>query len=283
MSNAFAFSLCADDYAMTPGISHGILEALDAGALSATSVMTTFRWWPEAAGPLKSHDGKIDIGLHLNLTLGPPLGPMPGLAPDGRLPDIGALIRRNRRGDLPLDEIATEIDRQCDQFIAHFGRPPDHVDGHQHVHALRTIRPILLAALDRRGWRPWLRDSADRLWRIARRGNLKKALALAVVAEGFERQAACAGFACNDGFAGFSPFDPSRSYAKLFESYLTTPGPRHLVMCHPGYVDEHLRQLDPVLETREQELRFLVSELPTMLARRSASLVRLAKNDATSE
>ena len=280
MSKGFAFSLCADDYAMTPGISRGILEALDAGALSATSVMTTSPLWPEAAGLLKRHDGRVDIGLHLNLTLGSPLGPTHELAPTGRLPDIGTLIRRNRRRDLPLAEIAAEIDRQCESFVAQFGRPPDHVDGHQHVHALRSIRPLMLAALSRRGWRPWLRNSADRLWRIARRGNLKKALALSVISEGFARQAAGARFTSNDGFAGFSPFDPSRDYARLFESYLTAPGPRHLVMCHPGYVDEHLRKLDPVVETREQELRFLVGELPAMLARRSASLVRLAQTPA---
>lgn len=276
MSNAFAFTLCADDYAMTPGISHGILEALDAGALSATSVMTTFRWWPEASGPLKRYDGRVDIGLHLNLTLGSPLAPMPDLAPDGRLPDIGTLMRRNRRGDLPLVEIGEEIDRQCERFAIHFGRAPDHVDGHQHVHAIRSIRPLVLAALRRRGWRPWLRDSADRLWRIARRGNSRKALALAVVSEGFDRQAAREGFACNAGFSGFSSFESSVCYARIFELYLKAPGPRHLVMCHPGYIDEHLRGLDPVLETREQELRFLVSELQPVLARKRARLVRLS-------
>ena len=153
MRTAFAFSLCADDYAMTPGVSRGILQALDAGALSATSVMTTSRWWPESAGALRRHDGTIDIGLHLNLTLGAPLGPMPLLAPAGTLPNIGTLMRLARRRSLSLQEIAQEIaqeiteeiDRQCERFSQVFGRAPDHVDGHQHVHVLAGIRPLLLA------------------------------------------------------------------------------------------------------------------------------------------
>jgi predicted glycoside hydrolase/deacetylase ChbG (UPF0249 family) len=38
--------------------------------------------------------------------------------------------------------------------------------------------------------------------------------------------------------------------------FLEMPGQRHLVMCHPGHVDDTLRRLDPVVESRETE--FLV-------------------------
>ena len=41
----FAFMLCADDYALAPGVSIGILEALSAGRLTATSVMTNRPLW----------------------------------------------------------------------------------------------------------------------------------------------------------------------------------------------------------------------------------------------
>jgi len=260
MTRPFAFTLCADDYAMTPGVSRGILEALEAGALSATSVMTTSPWWPEAAAPLQPHAGRASIGLHLNLTLGEPLERMPQLAPNGRLPDIGTLLRLARQDALPLSEIAEEIDRQAGRFLEVFGRPPDHVDGHQHVHVLGPIAPLVLDVLQRRGWRPWLRDSADRASRILSRGvALKKALGLAVLARGYGARAQRAGYATNDGFSGFSSFDPRTSYERQFARYLRAPGRRHLVMCHPGYVDDALRALDPVVETREQELRFLLS------------------------
>ena len=184
------------------------------------------------------------------------------------------------RGALPRPEvqaeIADEIDRQMRRFIEVFGAPPDHVDGHQHVHLLAPVAPIVLAALVRHGWRPWLRDSADRPDRILARGtSLKKALGLALLARGFASRARQQGFATNDGFAGFSSFDASVPYARQFTRYLRAPGRDHLVMCHPGYADEALRALDPVVETREQELRFLLSpEFERCLADRRATLRR---------
>jgi predicted glycoside hydrolase/deacetylase ChbG (UPF0249 family) len=191
------------------------------------------------------------------------------------LPDVRRLMRLERGNRLPLDEIAAEIERQLDRFAAEFGRPPDHVDGHQHVHALRRIRRLLLDALDRRGWRPWIRDSGDRLWRMARRSGLTKALTVSVLTDGHAAELGRRGFDHNDGFAGYSRFDPTDDYAALFSSYLRSPGSRHLIMCHPGYADDDLRRLDPVVETREQELRFLAGGLAELLARKGTTLKRL--------
>ena len=278
MPRPFRFCLCADDYAMTPGVSRGIREALDAGAVTATSVMTTSPWWPEEAPALGRYVGRADLGLHLNLTSGAPLGPMPVLAPDGRLPTIGAMMRMARGRAFPSREVADEIGRQMDRFVAVLGRPPDHVDGHQHVHVLRPIRAPLLDALDERGWTPWLRDCSDRLDRIVLRGaTLPKAVGLSLIARGWRGAAVARGLAMNEGFAGFSDFDASRDYAASFARYLRRPGPRQLVMCHPGYADDALRVIDPVVETRERELAFLVSDaFRRMTERAGASPVPLA-------
>ncbi len=278
MAAPFTFALCADDYAMAPGVSRGILEALAAGALSATSAMTTSADWPEAAAALRPFADRADLGLHLNLTLGRPLGAMPRLAPGGTLPGVGALVAAARRGTLPLDELAAEIDRQLEAFAAATGRPPDHVDGHQHVHVLPPIRRLLIDALGRRGWTPWLRDSGDRPLRTLRRVSTPvKAIGVAVLAQGFAAAAHRAGLATNDGFAGFSTFDVATSYADRFERYLKAPGQAHLVMCHPGHVDDALRRLDPVVESREHELGFLLSSgFRDVLLRRGATLGRLS-------
>ena len=262
---------------MTPGVSAGIIEALEAGSLSATSVLTTSDWWPEAKAALEPHADTADIGLHLNLTLGAPLGPMPVFALRESFPGIGRILRLSRGNALPLPEIAAEIDRQLDRFAAVWGRPPDHVDGHQHVQVLTPIRRLLLEALRRRAWTPWVRDSGDGIVRILRRRtSLKKAAGLAFLASGFRAEAERVGLRVNEGFAGFSNFDPRDDYAGLVAAYLTAPGPRHLVMCHPGHVDDALRRLDPVVETRESELAFLTSPaFGRMLAAKGASLARL--------
>jgi chitin disaccharide deacetylase len=277
---SFSFCLCADDFALSPGVSRGILEALGAGRLTAVSVMTTRPAWPGGARALLPFTAKADIGLHLNLTLGSPLGPMPSFAASGRSPEIRQVVKAARQKALPEAEIADEISRQLDRFSTHFGAAPAFVDGHQHVHVLPQIRSALFGCLERRGLagKVWLRTSADRPWAILRRGvEVTKALAVAWLGRGFAREAAARGFPTNEGFAGFSAFDPAHDYATDFARYLRAPGRRHLIMCHPGYCDEELVAADPVTLSRERELSFLLSPAFTdMLQRKGARLARLS-------
>jgi hypothetical protein len=279
MSKQAKITLCADDYGLTYGVSRGIIEALGAGRLSAVSALVTGPRWPALGHELMRRGFDADVGLHLNLTLGKPLGPMPKLAKEGVFPPIRELVRAARKGKLPLEEIRAEIRRQLDRFEAVTGRPPDFVDGHQHVQVLPGVRDELLEELAQRSLqgRCWLRDSGDALPRILARGaQIKKALILRHLAQGFARDAWFAGFEVNRGFSGFSDFSPGRDYAKLFRSFLRARGSRHLVMCHPGHADTELRELDPVTVTREQELAFLLSpRFEALLAKKRLKLGRL--------
>jgi len=261
LSRRVSFCLCADDYALSPAVSRGILAALEAKRLTATSVMTTRPSWPEAAKALLPYQADADIGLHLNLTLGAPLSPMPRFAPAKTLPSIRAIITAASRGQLPEAELRTEITAQIEAFRACFGRFPDFVDGHQHVHVLHTMRPLLFDTLESFGLKGqvWLRDSSDRLTAILKRKiEIKKALAIAWLARGFADDAAKRGFRTNRGFSGFSNFR-AKSYAVDFTRYISAPGQNHLVMCHPGYIDNELQALDPVTDSRPKELAFLLS------------------------
>lgn len=286
MAEDKTIALCADDYGLSMGVSLGILEALEAGRLSAVSALTNGSRWPAMGRELARRSVDADIGLHFNLTLGRPLSKMPKFAPESAFPPVSDVIRAAMRGRLPMDEIRAEIDRQLDRFHAVIGRAPDHLDGHQHVHMLPGIRDALFEALEARGLvgKIWLRDAGDRLSRIVIRGaDFKKALAVRAIGRGFRREATRRGFALNDGFAGFSDFDPEEDYAARFESYLRSPGARHLVMCHPGHVDEDLRAQDPVTVTREQELAFLLSPaLEEALKLSGAKLGRLSRQAVTS-
>ena len=271
--------LCADDFAISPAVTRGILEALAARRLTATGAMTTRPHWRQAARDFAALGADADLGLHLNLTLGAPLTSMPRFAP-AAFPAVGRLLRAGK-SELPLDEIAGEIAAQIEAFCAACGRAPDYIDGHQHVQVLPGIRQCLFEVLARKGLagKLWLRDSGDRPVRIlARRSHLDKALGLAWLSRGFAAEAAARGFACNEGFAGYSDFRADRDYGRQFARYLVAPGRRHLIMCHPGHVDEELARLDPVTESREAELAFLLSERFSRLLEESATrLARLSK------
>lgn len=273
-------ALCADDYGLSYAVSVGILEALDAGRLTAVSALVNGSRWPAMGRELLRHADNADVGLHFNLTLGRPLGPMPKFAPTGTFPPIAKVVRAAMRGKLPMEEIRAEIDRQLDRFESIMDRRPNFVDGHQHVHGLPGIRDALIEAMAARklAGRAWLRNPGDGMHRILLRGAyISKALAVRGLSSGLKRAARRHGFATNDGFSGFSDFHPGKDYAKAFESYLRAPGRRHLVMCHPGHVDDELKAQDRVTITREQELAFLLSpRLPEMLERRRLKLARLS-------
>jgi len=272
-------ALCADDFGISHGVSAGIIEALTAGRLTATSALTNGPRWPAMGRELTRARFDADVGLHFNLTLGAPLSAMPLFAPGGKFPEVKTVIRLALRGSLPMAEIRAEIDRQFDRFEAVMERRPDFVDGHQHVQALPGVRTALLDAMEARGLtgKSWLRDSGDNPFRILRRGaQMKKAFAVRALSSGFRREAQRRGFTVNDGFSGFSDFVETEDYGAQFTSYLRAPGKRHLIMCHPGHVDQDLRDQDPVTVTREQELAFLLSDrFARMLAAHGVELARL--------
>lgn len=242
---------------MTNGVSRSIVELAEAGRLSATSAMTTSPHWPSHATWIARVRNHVAVGLHLNLTLGQPLGSMAKLAPARRLPGIADVTSLALRGGLDRDEIATEIDRQITAFEAEIGLAPDHIDGHQHVHALPVVRDAFADVLVRRygqsAIRPLVRDPADKPSRIVRRGrSVTKALALSWLSRGFGRRMRELGFPVNDGFSGITDFHPGGADAD-FGAGLRSAGPRHMVMCHPGFVDDELTRLDPVTTRRRHE------------------------------
>jgi predicted glycoside hydrolase/deacetylase ChbG (UPF0249 family) len=281
MAKKATIAICADDYGLSHGVSAGIIKALDAGRLSAVSALVNGPRWPAMGCELARHVASADIGLHFNLTLGKPLSPMPKFAPDGAFPKISEVVRASMRGKLPMDEIRAEIDRQLNRFEAVTERAPDFLDGHQHVHVLPYIRRALFDALEERrlSGKIWLRDAGDWPYRILlRRSEIKKAFAIRALATGFRREAKRRGFALNDGFAGYSAFSSAKDYGAQFATYLRARGRRHLIMCHPGHVDQDLREQDPVTTTREQELAFLLSpRFEELLASKGLTVGRLGR------
>lgn len=201
--------------------------------------MVTAADWPRAAGALAPFRDRAAVGLHLDLTSGPPLGRLPRLAPRGVFPDAAALIRLAFAHRLDPAEIDAEVGRQFDRFAACFGHAPDFVDGHEHVHILPGIRGSLLRAVSDRfeRGRILVRDPADRVASIVGRGvSVGKAALVGALATGFGRAARRAGALTNGSFAGFTSFADRDGFAE-FDRFLLHARGCHLVMCHPGRPD----------------------------------------------
>jgi predicted glycoside hydrolase/deacetylase ChbG (UPF0249 family) len=100
------------------------------------------------------------IGLHATLTA--PFHPLtmhyrPLL--DGLFLPLGKMLRAGLLRRLDRDMIQAELTAQIAKFAALFGRPPDYIDGHQHVQTFPQVRDAFLAAAKAHAPDAWVRQS----------------------------------------------------------------------------------------------------------------------------
>jgi predicted glycoside hydrolase/deacetylase ChbG (UPF0249 family) len=269
--------LCADDFAIAPGVSRAICELVRAGRLTATSCMAVSPFLGEHAGWLTPYREHVDIGLHLTLTDMMALAPMPRLAPERRLPPLKVLMKKAITGRVDGVEIRGEIERQFDAFERAFGRSPDFVDGHHHVHQLPVIRREAIEVASRRCAGPrYFRSCSDTPVSIWLRSiAAPKAAFIGMLGAGLRHRASKHGLRTNPSFSGIYEFNSGSSYAMLFERFLVRQRSDGIIMCHPGFVDEDLREVDAVTSQREREFAFFSG--PELQACLDAAGYRLAR------
>ena len=210
---------------MSTAVDEGILNLTQRGRLTATSCLTDGPTWVANAPRLR--ELPIDAGVHLNFTEA-------FAESDFRLP-LGRLIRACYLRQLPKSRVADEIERQFDAFERHFGRAPDFVDGHQHVHQLPIIRDCLWPILERRySGRPlWLRSTLAPAALADYR--LKARIIAALGARKFVAQAAQRRISTNGHLLGVYDFSASETaYAQLLQNWLKAADDGDLLMCHPA-------------------------------------------------
>ena len=255
--------LIADDYALTPCISKSILQLIDAGRLSGTGAMVTGPHWADFAKDLRARRERAEAGLHIDLTTGVPLTPMPILARNGRFPSMHALSLKTRCFPEARAEIQTEIIQQIQIFRAHFGQLPAYLDGHRHVHVLPGIREAFFAAIPAVDpqWRPWIRTVEEPWVNILKRGITPfKTMVISTLGAGMRARAQALHLPVNDGFAGVTDFNARGDFRADMQAFLRFSGPKPLIMVHPGLAgDEEIAQLDAVVETRPLEHAYLLS------------------------
>jgi chitin disaccharide deacetylase len=269
--------LCADDFGISSSVNTAIRDLIVRGRLNATSVLVAApsfnRGEARALDALNSVKPRVAIGLHLALTA--PFCPVSKdfapLREGAFLPLVAtashAVMRRFAR-----DALVREISGQMQAFVAAFGRPPDFVDGHQHVHLLPQIGDALLHVVKEAAPHAWVRQCGRALPFAARFAD-RKSLLLDAFSYRFRRAAAALGVRTNPSFAGAYEFDDGADFAALFPRFLEALPDGGVVMCHPGFVDAELRRLDPLTTLREKEYAFLAGDaFPALLAAQSVAL-----------
>lgn len=220
--------LCADDFGMAPGINAGILDLAQEGRLSAVSCMSLGRHCSRDALDLAGMP--ITAGLHLNMT--ERLEGYEFYQPLSRL----LLNCYSRRIDPRI--ITHEIERQLDAYEATFGKAPDYVDGHQHVHQFPLIRDCLVEVLVRRysGHLPWLRSTLPgELTGIPLPYRMLARFIGYLGGNSLSNLASRFGFGMNARLIGVYGFTGGeKHYRELLETWLAGALVNDLLICHPA-------------------------------------------------
>ncbi|HYK12087.1 MAG TPA: ChbG/HpnK family deacetylase [Gemmatimonadales bacterium] len=259
----------ADDFGLCEGVTRGIVEAHQAGAVTAASMFANAPGFGGAVQAARQFP-RLDLGLHFNLTVGAPVSPparVPSLcATTGLFRSLGPLIRRALSGRVDPDDVARECRAQLDRLRA-AGVRVSHLDGHRHAHVLPGVWSGV-EAVGRSEGIPVRRPVEP-----VGPGRMAAKLALRI--------------ACVIAMPGPTPSSHhfrgigllgARDFGDALVGLLDrSPAGVTEVAVHPGYVDADLLRWDSYAQDRERELAALRSpHVLTRLTRGDPRLVRFA-------
>src|SRR5215813_7133213 len=120
----------ADDFGQSAGVNFGIIEAFERGIVTSTSIMVRWPAAAEAAQYARSHS-QLSVGLHF---------------------EIGEWAFRHGEwialyevvAKTDAEAVSGELSHQLQVFCDLLGRPPSHLDSHQHVHRSDPVRSIMI-------------------------------------------------------------------------------------------------------------------------------------------
>jgi predicted glycoside hydrolase/deacetylase ChbG (UPF0249 family) len=264
----------ADDLGWTEGVNRGIVEAHRKGLVTSTSLLANGRAFAAAQGISRSNP-ELGIGVHLNLSDGPPSAPaneVKGLlGKSGELEDAAdSLLLKIAGRSLRVEEVEREWNAQV-QKVRDAGIQPSHLDGHKHVHMLPGLFEVALRVAKKHKIRAIRVANEESTLRAAlasgegqQKGTVLKqgvqARGLKLLARDARKMAERAGISTADYFCGIAQTGVLTRDG-LQELLEILPEGTTELMCHPGYADEELRKTRTRLqESRVAELRILTDE-----------------------
>ncbi|HKT13311.1 MAG TPA: ChbG/HpnK family deacetylase [Terriglobia bacterium] len=263
----------ADDFGLAEGVNRAIIEGHKKGIITSTTLMANGRAFNSAVAAALTAP-ELGIGVHLNLTQGPPVSrasSVPSIVTSEGIfyRSPARVARQFLTHKVKPSDIESEFRSQIEK-VASAGIKITHLDGHKHIHLLPPIFTIVVKLARDYGIKcvrcpvePALSAlgplrSGRRGWpRAAKQYLLGRALSTLVACQASKVQDA--GLYSSDRFYGLS--QTGFLDAALLEQILRTlPEGTSEIMCHPGYVDEALLGTSTrLLGERETELEVLTS------------------------
>jgi predicted glycoside hydrolase/deacetylase ChbG (UPF0249 family) len=119
----------ADDFGRSPGVNRGVIRTYEEGIVTSATLMVRWPAAEEAAEYARRHS--LSVGLHVDLG-------------EWEFRDGEWQSRYQVLSGTSEEEAAEEIGGQLRRFEALVGRPPTHLDSHQHVHRADPARTCLI-------------------------------------------------------------------------------------------------------------------------------------------
>lgn len=244
----------ADDFALTTGVSSGILSARQNGIVTVTTVLMTADGAVEDINRALRFDNPLSLGVHLNLTHGRPLSEPHTvrslLDSQGRFTSLD--WKRAHRAEIDPEHVRGEWRRQIRLFLQ-TGAVIDHLDCHHFAAALTPdIWEIYLdlAAEYQCGARP-LPEQASNLAPVLapNGGNLTSPAT-------FNRRLRQRAIPTPDHFLT-NFYGASATLDHLLEIIQYLPAGTVELMVHPGLHDAELSSISGYTHERQRELGIL--------------------------
>lgn len=121
----------ADDLGYSKGINYGIFEAVSSGIINNVGVMVNMENTPHGVELLKNES--ISFGLHTNFSAGRPLTDpqkIPSLVESDGMFKSSKTYNAARKDFVNYEESIIEITAQYKAFLELFGKKPDYIDAH---------------------------------------------------------------------------------------------------------------------------------------------------------
>jgi chitin disaccharide deacetylase len=280
----------ADDFGLTPGVNRAIIEGHTRGIITSTTLMTNMPAFAEAVRLAQTHP-TLGVGLHFNITQGGPVAP-PELVRsllNARGEFLGTstkLAWRALAGHLRREEVMIELRAQIEK-ATNAGLRLTHVDSHKHAHALPSVLQAIAATIPDYGIRHVRLLREQTRFTASSRQLLQQsigAFGLSQLCRIGEAQRHRLALSSTTAFFGITQ---TGHWSKrwLLELIATLPAGASELMCHPGYEDEALNQIQTRLRrTRQVELQLLTDpEIIAAVRAHDVQLINYAQLNRSAE